>query len=272
MEHASAVADTLERIRQQAPLVHNIINYVAMDVAANALLAVGASPVMAHALEEVRDFVAIAGALTINIGTLSPPWVDAMLAAAAAAAELGKPWAFDPVGVGATPYRTSVARELAARGPTVIRGNASEILVLAGDAATRTKGVDSTRGADEARAAARALATTARCTVAVTGAVDYVTDGTSALSVANGHPMMTKVTALGCTATALVGTCLAVGAAPVAAAAHALAIFGVCGEIAARSADGPGSFRMRLVDALYQIDGNTLRRTARLSEPALSER
>ena len=268
MELAPAVADTLDHIRRQAPLVHNIINYVAMDVAANALLAVGASPVMAHALDEMRDFVAIAGALTVNIGTLSPPWVEAMLVATAAAGELGKPWALDPVGVGATPYRTTVARELAARRPTVIRGNASEILVLAGDAATSTKGVDSTRGVDEARDAARALAANARCTVAVTGAVDYVTDGTTAFTVANGHPMMTKVTALGCTATALIGACLAVGTAPAPAAAHALAILGVCGEIAARGAEGPGSFRMRLIDALHQIDGNTLRRTARVHSAA----
>jgi hydroxyethylthiazole kinase len=266
-DHASAAADTLERVRRGSPLVHNIINYVAMDVAANALLAVGASPVMAHALDEMRDFVAIAGALTVNIGTLSPPWVEAMLAATAAAAELGKPWVLDPVGVGATPYRTGVARELAGRRPTVIRGNASEILVLAGDRATRTKGVDSTRAADEARDAARALARSARCAVAVTGAVDYVTDGASALAVANGHVMMTRITALGCTATALVGACLAVGVAPVAAAAHALAILGACGEIAARDAAGPGSLRWRLIDALYQIDADTLRRTARV-EPA----
>jgi hydroxyethylthiazole kinase len=146
----------------------------------------------------------------------------------------------------------------------VIRGNASEILVLAGDRATRTKGVDSTRAADEARDAARALARAAGCTVAVTGAVDYVTDGASALAVANGHVMMTRITALGCTATALVGACLAVGVAPVAAAAHALAILGACGEIAARDAAGPGSLRWRIMDALYQIDGDTLRRTARV--------
>jgi hydroxyethylthiazole kinase len=162
-----------------------------------------------------------------------------------------------------------VAGELVARRPTVIRGNASEILVLAGDAATRTKGVDSTRGADEARDAARALARAAGCAVAVTGAVDYVTDGAAGLTVANGHPMMTKVTALGCTATALVGACLAVaeaGAGPVAAAAHALAIFGVCGELAARDVAGPGSFRTRLIDALYQLNGEALRRAARVGE------
>jgi len=264
MDHALAAADTLERVRRGAPLVHNIINYVAMDVAANALLAVGASPVMAHALDEMRDFVAIAGALTVNIGTLSPPWVEAMLDATAAANEMDRPWVLDPVGVGATPYRTRVARDLAGRRPTVVRGNASEILVLAGDRATRTRGVDSTRASDEARDAARALARELGCAVAVTGAVDYVTDGACALAVANGHAMMTRITALGCTATALVGACLAVGVEPVPAAAHALAILGACGEIAARDVAGPGSLRWRLVDALYQIDGETLRRMARI--------
>jgi hydroxyethylthiazole kinase len=150
-DHAVATATTLAALRRAAPLVHNITNYVSMDVAANALLAIGASPVMAHAAEEVAEFVAMAGALVINIGTLSPPWVAAMLDAADRAVGLGKPWVLDPVGVGATRYRDTTARELVARGPTVVRGNASEILALAGEAVT-TKGVDSTRGSAEARA------------------------------------------------------------------------------------------------------------------------
>lgn len=265
MSHGTAAAATLARLRERAPLVHNITNYVSMDVAANGLLAIGASPVMAHAAEEVRDFVGIAGALVINIGTLSREWVAAMLLAADAATERGLPWALDPVGVGATPYRNAVARDLVARRPTVIRGNASEIMALAGQA-VKTKGVDSTRGADEARDAARALATEVGCTVAATGKVDYVTDGRRALAVANGHPLMTTVTALGCTATAIVGACLAVEGDALHATAHALSIVGVCGERAAEGDPGPGTFRVRFMDALHQLDGAALERAARITD------
>ena len=265
MTHGQAAAATLTRLRERAPLVHNITNYVSMDVAANALLAVGASPVMAHAVDEVRDFVDIAGALVINIGTLSRDWVTAMLLAADAAAARGLPWALDPVGVGATPYRNAVARDLVARRPRVVRGNASEIMALAGEA-VRTKGVDSTRGAEEARDAARALAEAVGCTVAVTGKIDYVTDGRHALTVANGHPLMTRVTALGCTATSIVGACLAVSDDAVAATAHALAIVGVCGEIGAAGDPGPGTFRVRFMDALYQLDAAGLVAAARVDD------
>ena len=150
MPHATATWVSLQAVRERAPLVHNITNFVAMDVTANCLLALGASPAMVHAEEEVEDFLAIAQALVVNIGTLSPPWVAAMGRAAARARALGRPWVLDPVGAGATPYRTRTSLELIERGPTVIRGNASEILALAGVAAGPTKGVDSTHGADEA--------------------------------------------------------------------------------------------------------------------------
>jgi hydroxyethylthiazole kinase len=262
--NAAATAAALARVRQVSPLVHNITNYVAMDVSANALLAVGASPAMVHAEEEVADFVGIASALVINIGTLSPAWVKAMHLAAERAVAAGKPWVLDPVGAGATRYRTSVADELARRRPTVIRGNASEILALAGtigggSAPGQTKGVDSVHGSEQAVDAARSLAAEFGCVVAVTGPVDYVTDAESVLGVHNGHPLMTRVTALGCAATGVVGAFLAVQPEPLAATAYALAVFGLAGEIAARDAAGPGTLRWRLLDALHQID-----------EPALS--
>jgi hydroxyethylthiazole kinase len=258
-------SETLAALRAAAPLVHNVTNYVAMDVTANALLAVGASPLMAHALDEVEDIVTIAHVVAVNIGTLSPAWVDAMHRAAARAAALGKPWVLDPVGVGATAYRTATAHALTRHRPTVIRGNASEVLALAG-AAAATKGVDSTHASGEARDVAAALARELGCVVAVTGATDYVTDGRRTFAVANGHPMMTKVTALGCTATAVVGACLAVRPDPAEAAAHALAIMGVCGERAADGAPGPGTFRQRFVDALYTLDPESLDREAKLDE------
>jgi hydroxyethylthiazole kinase len=262
--HAAATAAALARVRQASPLVHNITNYVAMDVSANALLALGASPAMVHAEDEVAEFVGIADALVINIGTLSPAWVKAMQLAAERAVAAGKPWVLDPVGAGATRYRTMVAGELARRQPTVIRGNASEILALAGTLAggggsAATRGVDSVHGSEQAVDAARALAAESGCVVAVTGPVDYVTDGESVLGVQNGHPLMTRVTALGCAATGAVGAFLAVEPEPLAATAYALAVFGLAGEIAARDAAGPGTLRWRLLDALHQLD-----------EPALS--
>lgn len=246
-----AVWQSLLALRSEAPLVHNIANFVAMDLAANVLLAVGASPVMAHAREEVADMVAIAGALTINIGTLDPAWVEAMEIAAEKARALGKPWVLDPVGAGATPYRNEVLKRLVALKPTVIRGNGSEILALRGKAAAR--GVDSANASVEALDAARDLAKRTGGIVAVTGAVDYVTDGRRLAACANGHPLMGRVTATGCALTALVGALLALEE-PFAATLHALAIYGVAGEIAAQKADGPGSFRVHFLDSLAALD------------------
>ncbi len=259
MDHAPAVWEALRELRRAGPLVHNITNYVAMDVTANALLAAGASPAMVHAGEEVEDFVAISQALVVNIGTLSPPWVRAMERAVERAGELGKPWVLDPVGAGATPYRTLVARELAERAPTVLRANASEILAVAGAAAERPRGVDSVHAPEHAREVARELARRLGTVVAVTGAVDFVTDGERALSVANGDPLMTRVTALGCAASALTAAFLAVQPDALLAAAHALAVLGLSGEIAGRAAEGPGSLRWRLLDALYTLDEEALR-------------
>ena len=210
MDYPAEVWSTLRRLRQITPLVHNITNYVSMDVSANALLAVGAAPAMVHALEEVEDFVSISSALVVNIGTLSPAWVAAMERAADRAVALGKPWVLDPVGAGATRYRTDTARELAGRRPTVIRGNASEILAVAGGV-EGTRGVDSAHGSDDALATARALAARLGCVVAVTGAVDYVTDGAQVLAVRHGHPMMTKVTALGCALSGVTAAFLEIG-------------------------------------------------------------
>jgi hydroxyethylthiazole kinase len=264
MDPTTAAADTLLRLRERTPLVHNITNYVSMDIVANALLAVGASPLMAHAPEEIDEIVALAGALVINIGTLSGAWVAAMERAAERAAVARIPWVLDPVGAGATGYRTSTSLQLARRHPAVIRGNASEILALAG-AERATRGVDSIRGSADARDAGERLARELRCVVAVTGAVDYVTDGTRMLRVDNGHPLMAKVTAVGCTASAIVGACVALSADdPLPATAHALAIIGVAGERAAREARAPGSFRVKLIDALFDLTPAALRAEARV--------
>jgi hydroxyethylthiazole kinase len=259
VSHAAASWASLQAIRQGAPLIHNITNFVAMEVVANCLLALGASPAMVQAEEEVEDFVGVASALVVNIGTLSAPQLAAMRRAAARAASLGRPWVLDPVGAGATPYRTRAALELIELRPTVIRGNASEILALAGAAAGPTRGVDSSHGSDEAVDAARRLARSAGAVVAVTGAVDRITDGERWREVSNGDARMTRVTALGCAASAVIGAFLTVERDPLEAAAEGLAVFGLAGERAAASAPGPGSLRWRIVDELALLDETTVR-------------
>jgi hydroxyethylthiazole kinase len=261
------VQAALADLRARRPLVHNITNYVAMGVSANVLLALGASPAMVHALEEVEDFVAISDALVVNIGTLSPPWVDAMGKAVAKARARGKPWVLDPVGCGATPYRTAVAADLAAQAPAVIRGNASEILSLAGNLDAAGKGVDSTAAAEDAAAALSPLARRTGAVVAVTGATDYVGDGTGITAIRSGHALMPLSTAMGCALSAVTAAFCAVRP-PFMAAVAALTVFGAAGAEAAGRCRGPGHLPAELCDALFAMDGDTLARHARLSTPA----
>ncbi len=244
----------VQHLRDNAPLVHNITNFVVMNNTANALLAIGASPVMAHAVEEVAEMTALASALVINIGTLSQKWIEAMALAMTAARKHGVPIVFDPVGAGATGFRTRTCLDLLEQvTPTVIRGNASEIMALAGDA-VQTKGVDSSAAASDAGNAARALAEKYGCVVCVSGAVDLVTDGQRVARVRNGHPLMPKVTGLGCTATAMVGAFCAVNSDSLVATSHAMMTMGICGEIAAEQAAGPGTFQVQLIDAFYNLN------------------
>jgi hydroxyethylthiazole kinase len=258
--------DSLRRLRETKPLVHQITNYVVMNETANATLALGALPVMAHAREEVEEMAAIAGALVLNIGTLSPHWVEAMLLAGRVANDRGTPVVLDPVGAGATTYRTETAKRiLDAIDVTVLRGNAGEVATLVGvDAEVR--GVESIAGgadpADLARQAARQLGVVA----SVTGPVDHVSDGETVIAIANGHPMLAAITGTGCISSALTGCFLAVNReAPLAAAAEALVAFGVAGEDAAIGAKGPGSFHVALYDELAALDPVTLDARARIS-------
>jgi hydroxyethylthiazole kinase len=254
-------AAAVNELRARRPLVHNITNYVAMTISANVLLAVGASPAMVHAVEEVEDFVSISSALAINIGTLSPRWVEAMRLAAAKAVELGKPWVLDPVGCGATRYRTSVAVELAGMQPTIIRGNASEIMSLAGAAGAGGKGVDSTVSSDAARAAATALARKTGAVVAITGEVDYATNGSELIAVRGGDPLMPFSTALGCALSSTIAAFAALRP-PLDAAAIGLAVFGAAGAEAASRCEGPGHLPAELCDALYRLDAGMLEKRA----------
>lgn len=240
--------DLLTALRDQSPLVHCITNYVAMNIAANVVLAAGASPAMVHASEEIAEFTPLCGALTINIGTLSAPWQASMTAAATTANTHNIPWLLDPVAHFITDYRRRAAQHLLAQRPAIVRGNASEILALAGEAGAG-KGADSGDCVEAAQGAAKALAEEFGTVVAITGPVDYLTDGHQEVHVSGGSPLMPQVTALGCSQTALMGAYAATGPAFDAALA-ALAHFKVAGTAAARLAQGPGSFQMHFLDAL----------------------
>lgn len=264
MTDAYELCENLRRIREEQPLVHNITNFVVMNTSANTLLSLGASPVMAHAAEEVEDMVAIARALVLNIGTLSVPWVESMKRAGRAAKRRGVPIVLDPVGAGATGMRTDAALSILREcGAAVIRGNPSEIMALHG-AGSKTKGVDSIHSAEAALAAGKDLARAQGCTVSVSGPVDYITDGEAVISVANGHPMMPRVTGLGCAASAITGAFVAVNPSPLVAAAFAMAVTGMAGEMAAERAEGPGTFQLYFLDALCRMDDAGIQRRLRM--------
>ena len=234
-------------------MIHNITNYVVMNFTANALLSMGASPVMAHAEEEVEEMVSFAGALVINIGTLSESWIRSMLRAGKKASELKTPVILDPVGSGATSLRTGTAMEIIEQvDVTVIRGNASEVLSLK-KRGSKTRGVDSIHSVDAAAETAGILAAELETVLAITGAVDLVTDGRRIIRVRNGHPMMGMVTGTGCVATAVTGAFLAVEPNPVDAVVSALGFLGLAGEKAGSGTSGPGSFQAAFLDALYTI-------------------
>lgn len=272
----------LQKLRSDGPLVQCITNYVSMDIMANTLLAIGASPAMVHAEEEVEEFVSLASALVINIGTLSNPWIKAMHKAAAKAHELGKVWVLDPVGVGATNLRTKTATELVlSHKPTVIRGNASEIIALAenicGALNVETsdggqKGVDSCESSDNALMPAQALALQCHCVVVVTGKHDFVTDGTRVITVSNGHPILKKITAAGCALTAVIAAFVSLEDSTdvnlvMKGCASALSVFGIAAELAVENpaCKGPGSARMHMLDAYRSITIETLWEKAKFS-------
>lgn len=255
---ASSPWRTLERLRERRPLVHVITSPVASDLTANLLLSAGARVVMAQDKAEVEDFVALADALSLNLGMLTADRVEPMRAAARFAVELGRPWVLDPVAVAASQERRALAKRLAGLQPTVIRGNAGEILAMAEDARVPGSAVDSPLDAAEALDAAHDLARSTGAVVAVTGAVDYVTDGTRLAAVDNGHHLMTRVTGVGCALSALIAACCRVEADALEAASHALAVLGLAGELAADGAAGPASFRAGLIDRLYALDEESL--------------
>jgi hydroxyethylthiazole kinase len=263
---AAEIYKSIQVIRSQSPVVHNITNYVVMNNTANALLAIGASPVMAHAEEEVEEMVNIASALVINIGTLSEHWINSMFKAARRAREKGIPVILDPVGAGATIYRTKTARELIdSESPSIIRGNASEIMALYDDK-SKTKGVDSAASSEAAIDIARRLSETKKCVVCVSGPTDYIVDKENTLKIKNGHALMSRVTGLGCTASVLCGAFAAVEKRHFVATAEAMAVMGIAGEMAAGVAVGPGSLQMHFLDYLYRLSEDDINRRLKVED------
>lgn len=253
----------LERARNGAPVIHNITNLVAVNFMANVLLAVGALPVMAHAREEVAEISAGASALTVNIGTPCPERGAAMEDAALVMQRAGKPWVLDPVGVGASHFRKTLAERLILLKPPLIRGNASEILALVGSSRHSPR-LEAAEGVALAMAPAAELARMTGGVVAVTGPVDFVTDGTRGCHVANGHALMAQVTAMGCALNGVIAA-FCVGAPKFEATVAALSFYGLAGENAARSARGPGSFQPAFLDALAALKPAELDAGARVS-------
>ncbi len=247
---ASAAGRALERLRAGAPRVHCITNNVAQNFTANVLLAVGCVPSMTLSPEEIGGFVAKADALLVNLGTLDAERRAATEIAVRAAADHGRPWVLDPVFIDRSAPRAAFARGLLGSQPAAVRLNRAEFAALADDPAAQTP-------ADFAR--------THATVVAVSGETDIVADGSRAVTIANGHPLMARVTAMGCAGSALVAACRAVEPDGLLAAAAALTMLGVAGECAAEKAQGPGSFAAAILDALYNLDAVTLRARAKVS-------
>lgn len=264
----SYIVSLANAIKETSPLVHNITNYVVMNTTANALLAIGASPVMAHAVEEVEEMASFAGALVLNMGTISADWKSGMILASQTAHKNNTPIIFDPVGVGATTYRNEVAKDiLDLCKPTIIRGNASEIMALAG-LQIKTKGVDSTASTDHAVVAAQQLAQAQNAVIVISGRADYVIDTHHVIRIEGGSDMMPKVTGMGCTATSILGACagaahtagaidLPSGWSPyLAAGVTGMVLMGAAAEWAEPLSEGPGSLQMHLLDGFYRISQN----------------
>ncbi len=263
MISTNKLSESLEKVRKSSPLVHCITNYVAMSFNANALLSIGASPVMAHAKEEVEAMTQIASSLVINIGTLDKEWTESMFIAGESMQNLKKPIILDPVGAGATSYRTETCKELIKRcRPQIIRGNGSEIMSLV-DSSVLSKGVDSSVESNTALSAAKQLAHDSGAVVVVSGEIDYITDGERVETIANGSNMMTKVTAMGCTATALIGAFAAVEPQPFDAALYAMALMSVAGERAAAKSNAPATLLSNFIDELYLITPEELAKSVR---------
>ena len=261
MEFREKMSAMLNLVREKRPLIHHLTNYVTVNDCANVVLALGGSPVMADDIAEAAEMAGFASALVLNIGTLNARTVQSMFAAGKRAKELGIPVILDPVGIGATKLRTDTAESLIVElKPEVIRGNLSEIMVLAG-LNTSIKGVDSLAGEQDGAAVAQDLAARLACVVAVTGKTDVVAGGGQVCRIDNGHPMLSGLTGTGCMATSLIGTFCGVTKDYFTASAAGLVSMGLAGELAQASlkpGEGIGTFRARLLDSVYNLNPEIL--------------
>ncbi len=243
----------LTQVREKSPLVQNITNFVVMNNTANALLALGASPIMVHAEEELEEVLSFCNTLVINIGTLSKPWADNMILAAQLANKLGKPWVLDPVGAGISSLRNETLQALMLLKPTVIRGNASEIIALQNFNRKSVKGVDSTHSSSYALEAGKLLQKETGSIICISGATDYVISENEITEIKNGTSVMTKVTGMGCTATAITGAFIGLAKHPYQEAVAGVAITSLAGELAAKISKGPGSLQLNFYDILFNL-------------------
>ncbi|MBQ0152672.1 MAG: hydroxyethylthiazole kinase [Chryseobacterium sp.] len=249
----NVIWENVQNVRQKNPLVLNITNFVVMNNTANALLAIGASPLMSKSIAEISDLANISNSLVVNIGTLDEHWIESMQLATSKFNNLSKPWVLDPVGAGATQYRTLTSIDLLKNKPNVIRGNASEIMALANTNFSEGKGVDSKHQSTDALEAGKHLAKKYNAIICISGEVDYVISVTQIASIKNGHQMMTKVTGLGCTSTALIGAFIGANSNYFEATLSAVSLLSVVGELAEKQSKGPGSLQMNILDLLYSI-------------------
>lgn len=258
------LSDLFAQLRKQRPLVHHITNYVTVNDCANITLCLGAAPVMAEAIEEVEEMVALANVLVLNIGTLRRVQVDSMILAGHRANELSIPIILDPVGAGATRYRTETANRLLEElHISVLKGNAGEIGVLAGSGGT-VRGVDSFGTKGDPLEICREFAKTLKATVVVSGPTDFVSDGKRTLLVDNGDELMGKISGTGCMASSIVGAFTAISKDHVMSSVAGLAAFGIAGENAAQHAKGPYSFKVALFDEMASLDPPELEKRAKV--------
>lgn len=254
----------VKKVREQKPVVHHLTNWVTIYDCANIVKVFGGSPIMAHAPEEVAEMSSIASSLVLNIGTLTPDFVDAMEMAARSANSKGTPVILDVCGAGATRLRDAQCHRLLQRVKIdVVKGNVSEIARVAGED-VRTKGVDSGEYYGKIETAMEYLAHTRRCTVVATGKEDYVTDGSRTFVVRNGHPMMENVVGTGCMATSVIGTFCAAETDLAFASAAGLAAYEIAAEIAVAGSHGPGTFKQQLYDAVYSLDRETVEKMKKI--------
>lgn len=251
---------TIERIRTLNPLIQNITNVVVTNFTANGLLAIGASPVMAYAHEEVADMAKIASALVLNMGTLDETVIESMIIAGKSANENNVPVVFDPVGAGATPYRTESARRILREVKVnVLRGNAAEVANVIGEE-WAIKGVDAGNGTGDVVSLAQKAARQLGCITVLTGKEDVITNGDTTYVVGNGHPILTKVTGTGCLLSSVIGAFYAAGEQPLYAVTEAVAYYGVAAELAAAKTveKGPGSFQIEFLNQLAVVSDEIL--------------